>query len=368
MPWAQQRQFLQAAQGQLDKLDFLLQALVKTSRLETGLITLEKRDRPVADTLAAALNTVLAPWRPRGSALRWTARRASPSPHDPKWTAEALSNLLDNAVKYTPPGGQVAVAVTPWDTLVKIDVADTGRGIPEGGQGAIFQRFYRGGRRPRCGGGGAGPLPHPGDRHPPGGLCEGVLRPGAGGHLSLFLPGGETIAQHFPPYPGPIPTQKGRDPCAHLRDNRPEKILRHGTQPHPRPGRGELHRGGGGVRGGGGDLRLRQVHPPPTWWAGWTPPPAAPSPSGGKALDAMNDEQLTIFRRRNIGFVFQHYNLVPMLNVYENIVLPVELDGETPDPAFLQEVVGMLGLEEKLTSMPHQLSGGQQQRVAIARA
>ena len=88
----------------------------------------------------------------------------------------------------------------------------------------------------------------------------------------------------------------------------------------------------------------------------------------GQALDAMNDEQLTIFRRRNIGFVFQHYNLVPMLNVYENIVLPVELDGETPDPAFLQEVVGMLGLEEKLTSMPHQLSGGQQQRVAIARA
>ena len=88
----------------------------------------------------------------------------------------------------------------------------------------------------------------------------------------------------------------------------------------------------------------------------------------GQALDAMSDEQLTIFRRRNIGFVFQHYNLVPMLNVYENIVLPVELDGETPDPAFLQEVVGMLGLEEKLTSMPHQLSGGQQQRVAIARA
>ena len=97
-------------------------------------------------------------------------------------------------------------------------------------------------------------------------------------------------------------------------------------------------------------------------------PTSGPVTVRGQALDAMNDEQLTIFRRRNIGFVFQHYNLVPMLNVYENIVLPVELDGETPDPAFLQEVVGMLGLEEKLTSMPHQLSGGQQQRVAIARA
>ena len=88
----------------------------------------------------------------------------------------------------------------------------------------------------------------------------------------------------------------------------------------------------------------------------------------GDELAKKNDEELTIFRRRNIGFIFQNYNLVPILNVYENIVLPVELDGETPDPAFLQEVVGMLGLEEKLTSMPHQLSGGQQQRVAIARA
>ena len=88
----------------------------------------------------------------------------------------------------------------------------------------------------------------------------------------------------------------------------------------------------------------------------------------GKELAKMNDEQLTIFRRRNIGFVFQNYNLVPVLNVYENIVLPVELDGDTVDKAFLDEVVHMLSLEDKLSSMPSNLSGGQQQRVAIARA
>ncbi len=82
----------------------------------------------------------------------------------------------------------------------------------------------------------------------------------------------------------------------------------------------------------------------------------------------MNDEQLTIFRRRNIGFVFQNYNLVPILNVYENIVLPVELDGDTVDKKFMDEVVSMLGLEDKLQNMPNNLSGGQQQRVAIARA
>lgn len=88
----------------------------------------------------------------------------------------------------------------------------------------------------------------------------------------------------------------------------------------------------------------------------------------GKELAEMNDEQLTIFRRRNIGFIFQNYNLVPILNVYENIVLPVELDGDMADRKFMNEVVSMLGLEDKLYNMPNNLSGGQQQRAAIARA
>lgn len=88
----------------------------------------------------------------------------------------------------------------------------------------------------------------------------------------------------------------------------------------------------------------------------------------GKNLNVFSDEELTIFRRRNIGFVFQNYNLVPVLNVYENIVLPVELDGDTVDQSFLEEVVDMLGLTKRLDYMPDQLSGGQQQRVAIARA
>lgn len=88
----------------------------------------------------------------------------------------------------------------------------------------------------------------------------------------------------------------------------------------------------------------------------------------GTELSKLNEEQLTVFRRRKIGFVFQNYNLVPVLNVYENIALPVELDGGKVDKNFLKEVVGFLGLKEKLNSMPNNLSGGQQQRVAIARA
>ena len=88
----------------------------------------------------------------------------------------------------------------------------------------------------------------------------------------------------------------------------------------------------------------------------------------GKELSMLNDEQLTIFRRRKIGFIFQNYNLVPVLNVYENIVLPVELDGDNVDKKFMDKVVRMLGLDDKQSSMPGNLSGGQQQRVAIARA
>ena len=88
----------------------------------------------------------------------------------------------------------------------------------------------------------------------------------------------------------------------------------------------------------------------------------------GREIFTLKDEELTIFRRRKIGFVFQSYNLVPVLSVYENIVLPVELDGRKPDRDYIHEVISTLGLEKKLNNLPSQLSGGQQQRVAIARA
>lgn len=88
----------------------------------------------------------------------------------------------------------------------------------------------------------------------------------------------------------------------------------------------------------------------------------------GDELAKKNDEELTIFRRRNIGFIFQNYNLVPILNVYENIILPIELDGNRPDKGYIDNIITLLGLEKKLTTMPNNLSGGQQQRVAIARA
>ena len=88
----------------------------------------------------------------------------------------------------------------------------------------------------------------------------------------------------------------------------------------------------------------------------------------GQKTDTLDKDELTVFRRRNIGFVFQQYNLVPMLTVWENIVLPLKLDGRTPEKKYLDEIITTLGLEKKLNRMPNELSGGQQQRVAIARA
>lgn len=88
----------------------------------------------------------------------------------------------------------------------------------------------------------------------------------------------------------------------------------------------------------------------------------------GKNIFELKDDELTIFRRRKIGFIFQNYNLVPILNVYENIVLPIELDGNKVDQSFIEEIAATLGLDSKLYNLPNNLSGGQQQRVAIARA
>ncbi len=89
---------------------------------------------------------------------------------------------------------------------------------------------------------------------------------------------------------------------------------------------------------------------------------------GNTEVSELKEEQLTVFRRRRIGFIFQNYNLIPTLNVWENIIFPIAMDGQKPDKKFIEEIVGLLGLQKKIYSLPNNLSGGQQQRVAIARA
>lgn len=143
VPEEKQRDFLKAMGGQIDKLDFLMQAMVKTSRLETGVISLDKRKQTIYDTLAAALGGILLNAEKKNIQVSVSCTEMLEVVHDRKWTSEALFNILDNAVKYTPSGGSISVYVESWEMYLKIDISDTGKGIAENRQGTIFKRFYR---------------------------------------------------------------------------------------------------------------------------------------------------------------------------------------------------------------------------------
>lgn len=139
----EQKEFLEDIRKQTNKLEFLLQALVKTSRLETGAIRLEKRDGPLIDTLALACSGIVYEAEKKNIAVTVDCPDDLRLSHDSRWTAEALFNLLDNAVKYTPAGGSIRVSAKQWEMYIKLDVADTGKGISESRQAAVFRRFYR---------------------------------------------------------------------------------------------------------------------------------------------------------------------------------------------------------------------------------
>ena len=137
------QEFLRASSGQLEKLDFLMQAMIKTSRLETGVISLDRKLQPIYDTLAAALGGILLNAEKKNIHVNVECPPDILLAHDKKWTSEALFNILDNAVKYTPEGGTIQVSVQSWELYVKIDITDSGKGIAENRQGMIFKRFYR---------------------------------------------------------------------------------------------------------------------------------------------------------------------------------------------------------------------------------
>ena len=139
----ERRDFLQGIREQADKLDFLFQALLKTSRLEIGVIQMEKKKGRIFDTIAEALSGIVYAAERKKIGVTVECPEDMELLHDSKWTAEALFNLLDNGVKYTAAGGKIALSVEQWEIYVKIDVSDTGKGIPESNQASIFRRFYR---------------------------------------------------------------------------------------------------------------------------------------------------------------------------------------------------------------------------------
>lgn len=143
LPREKQSEFLNLMAVQINKLNFLMQSLIKMSRLETGTFVLYPEEASLSNTIARAMSTVLAKAEKKHIQLSADCDSKLTVKHDPKWTAEAIGNILDNAVKYTPEGGTIRVSVRPWQFYTRIDISDTGIGIEEENYNAIFQRFYR---------------------------------------------------------------------------------------------------------------------------------------------------------------------------------------------------------------------------------
>lgn len=143
LPAEKRAEFLATMEEQIEKLDFLIQSLIKMSRLETGTFALHMEEACLSDTIARSMSTVWAKAEAKQIELSAECDPAITARHDPKWTAEAIGNILDNAVKYTPAGGKVSVTVRPWQFYTRVDISDTGMGIPEEHYNDVFQRFYR---------------------------------------------------------------------------------------------------------------------------------------------------------------------------------------------------------------------------------
>jgi signal transduction histidine kinase len=184
----ERREFLQGIQNQTDKLEFLFQALVKTSRLETGAIRLEKKDTPLIDTLAMACSGIVYAAEKKDICVTVDCPEGILISHDSKWTAEAVFNLLDNAVKYTPVGGSIRISVEQWEMYVKLSVSDTGKGISESNQASIFRRFYREEEVHEQQGVGIGLYLTREIVTRQGGYIKVVSEPGKGSEFSIMLP------------------------------------------------------------------------------------------------------------------------------------------------------------------------------------
>lgn len=143
LPCDKQHEFLNLMAVQIDKLEFLMQSLIKMSRLETGIFVLHLQETRLSDTIAGAVSMILAEAEKKNIQLQVDCNSKLTVKHDPKWTAEAIGNILDNAVKYTPEGGTISILVRPWQFYTRIDISDTGIGIDQENYNAIFQRFYR---------------------------------------------------------------------------------------------------------------------------------------------------------------------------------------------------------------------------------
>ena len=181
------RGYVEQLTAQAEKLQFLIESMVKAGRLEAGVIAVQPRPADVGALTQAAVQSALPEAERRGVQLSRLPAEVGAC-FDPKWTQEALGNLIDNAIKYTPAGGSVTVSVTPYELFCRIDVTDTGPGIPEDEQGRIFERFYRSPAVRDAQGVGLGLYLAREIAAANGGYIKVTSRPGNGSTFSLFLP------------------------------------------------------------------------------------------------------------------------------------------------------------------------------------
>ncbi len=181
------RGYVKQLTAQAEKLQFLIESMVKAGRLETGVIAVQPRPADVGALTQAAVQSALPEAERRGVQLSRLPAEVGAC-FDPKWTQEALGNLIDNAIKYTPAGGSVTVSVTPYELFCRIDVTDTGPGIPEDEQGRIFERFYRSPAVRDAQGVGLGLYLAREIAAANGGYIKVTSHPGKGSTFSLFLP------------------------------------------------------------------------------------------------------------------------------------------------------------------------------------
>ena len=181
------RGYVEQLTAQAEKLQFLIESMVKAGRLEAGVIAVQPRPADVDALTQAAVQSALPEAERRGVQLSRLPAEVGAC-FDPKWTQEALGNLIDNAIKYTPAGGSVTVSVTPYELFCRIDVSDTGPGIPEDEQGRIFERFYRSPAVRDAQGVGLGLYLAREIAAANGGYIKVTSRPGNGSTFSLFLP------------------------------------------------------------------------------------------------------------------------------------------------------------------------------------
>ena len=181
------RGYVEQLTAQAEKLQFLIESMVKAGRLETGVIAVQPRPADVGALTQAAVQSALPEAERRSVQLSRLPAEVGAC-FDPKWTQEALGNLIDNAIKYTPAGGSVTVSITPYELFCRIDVTDTGPGIPEDEQGRIFERFYRSPAVRDAQGVGLGLYLAREIAAANGGYIKVTSRPGNGSTFSLFLP------------------------------------------------------------------------------------------------------------------------------------------------------------------------------------